>query len=362
MTDAIWKWALNAAEKGQLPDGLIRWGIRRLCRERLNEEAERHDASQFVEKMRRGPVAPVPDKANEQHYEVPAAFFKKVLGPNLKYSCCYWDADTKTLADAERKSIEITCLRARIEDGHDILELGCGWGSLSLWMAEHYPSSRIVAVSNSASQREFIMTRACERGLRNLEVVTQDMNDFDTPRRFDRIVSLEMFEHMRNYRELLRRASTWMKPDAKMLVHIFCHRDYAYEFETEGSTHWMGQHFFTGGIMPSRDLLLRFQEDIRLLRTWTWGGAHYEQTARAWLKNMDAHREELLPILVKCYGRDEAERWFQRWRIFFLACEELWGFDDGQQWIVAHYLLESQPARTFKTQPTARNVELVAAA
>lgn len=362
MTDSIWRWALSAAEKGQLPDDLVRWGIRRLCRERLIEESERQDADRFVETMRQGPVAPVPEKANEQHYEVPAAFFEKVLGPNLKYSCCYWNAETETLGDAEAEALSVTCSRTRIEDGQDILELGCGWGSLSLWMAEHYPSSRVTAVSNSVPQREFIEECARERELRNLTVVTQDMNDFDTPLRFDRIVSLEMFEHMRNYHELLRRASTWMKPDGKMLVHVFCHRDYAYEFETQGSTDWMGRHFFTGGIMPSRDLLLRFQEHVRLERSWTWSGAHYQKTARAWLDNMDRRKDAILPVLAECYGQDQAERWFHRWRIFFIACEEMWGFEQGQEWIVAHYLLAPKNIRISKTNGVYASRRLVPAA
>jgi cyclopropane-fatty-acyl-phospholipid synthase len=352
MTDRLLTTALDWAECGRIPDPLIRWGIRRLCRERLREEDQRDPArqeaavEQFVARMQQGPVAPLPEKANEQHYEAPTELFQRVLGPCMKYSCCYWPEGVTSLEQAEEAALRITCERAQIEDGLDILELGCGWGSLSLWMAEHYPGSRITAVSNSRTQREFIEQAVEERGLANLQVVTADMNDFDTREEFDRVVSVEMFEHMRNYDELLRRISTWMRPTASLFIHVFCHRRFAYEFQTEGADNWMGRYFFTGGIMPSEDLLLRFPRDVQVARQWRWSGVHYERTANAWLARLDAARDDLLPALAKAYGPAEAVRWFHRWRLFFLACAELWGYRGGREWLVAHYLLRKQTSRT----------------
>lgn len=344
MTEVFWQSALSMAEKGYAPDPWIRTGIRRLCSVRLVEESMAGvSTAAFADRMREGPVAPVPEKANEQHYEVPPAFFLRTLGPRLKYSCCHWGPGVETLAEAEVEALEITCERARLSDGQDVLELGCGWGSLSLWMAESYPNSRIISVSNSGPQREFIEARAAERGLDNLQVITCDMNDFQTQKRFDRVVSLEMFEHMRNYEELLRRVSGWLRPSGKLFVHIFCHRRFGYQLETEGATNWLGRYFFTGGIMPSRDVFEHFSAHMGLSEQWAWSGRHYEKTANAWLENMDRHRGEILPVLAACYGARDAERWFGRWRIFFMACAELWGYAAGQEWLVGHYLLEPKP-------------------
>ena len=345
MSEVFWQSALGLAEKGYAPDAWIRAGIRRLCAERLREESAANvTTAAFADLMRQGPVAPVPEKANEQHYEVPPQFFLKTLGPHLKYSCCHWGEGVETLAQAEIEALRITCERAQLVDGQDVLELGCGWGSLSLWMAENYPGSRITSVSNSAPQRRFIEGRAAALGLENLEVITCDMNDFQTERRFDRVVSVEMFEHMRNYEELLRRVSGWLRPDGKLFVHIFCHRDFGYQLETEGATNWLGRYFFTGGIMPSLNVFEHFGGHMSLSEQWTWSGRHYEKTANAWLDNMDRNRAEILPVLAACYGAREAERWFGRWRIFFMACAELWGFDSGGEWLVGHYLLESGPS------------------
>lgn len=341
MKDGIWRLAMSAAEKGLIPDVLIRAGIRRLCAERLREERERsRSLEELIDAGRLGPLAPIPDKANEQHYEVPARFFTAALGARLKYSCCYWAEGVETLDQAEEAALAMTCERAQIADGQDILELGCGWGSLSLWLAERYPGSRITAVSNSASQRRFIERRARDLGLSNLRVVTCDMNEFQAGATFDRIVSVEMFEHLRNYEELLRRVAGWLRPDGKLFVHIFCHRRYAYEFQTEGAANWMGRHFFTGGLMPSYDLLGRFPKQMSLVREWPWDGRHYERTANAWLRNMDACKEEVLAALAEAHGPAGAKLWLRRWRIFFLACAELWGHDQGRQWLVGHYLLE----------------------
>ncbi len=296
--------------------------------------------------MKNGPIAPVPETANEQHYEAPPEFFARALGPRLKYSCGYWPAGVQTLAAAEEAALALTCERADLIDGHDILELGCGWGSLSLWMAENYPGSRITAVSNSAPQRRFIEERAAARGFDNLTVVTCDMNDFDTSARFDRVVSIEMFEHMRNYAELLRRISSWLRPDGKLFVHIFCHRTLAYEFETDGAANWMGRHFFTGGVMPDFDIFERFPRDMRLSRSWRWNGRHYQRTANAWLENIDRSRSEILELFSRFYPGSDPKVRLQRWRIFMMACAELWGFADGEEWLVGHYLLEPVGAET----------------
>lgn len=338
--------AIEAVERGLVPDVLVRAGIRRLLAQRLkNEESgsceEQADAVQrFIELSKQGPVAYLPEKANEQHYEVPAAFFEATLGRYLKYSCCCWDSAVRTLDDAEARALTVTCERAGLRDGQSILELGCGWGSLSLWMAEKYPGSQITSVSNSASQREFILSKAADRGLTNLQVVTADMNDFATDETFDRVVSIEMFEHMRNYELLLSRVSGWLKPGGWLFVHIFCHRQTPYVFETEGAANWMGRYFFSGGTMPSDGLFYHYQSDLRLIRQWRWDGRHYERTSNAWLDRQDSARGRLMPVLEETYGKADARRWFMRWRMFFMSCAELFGYRNGQEWWVSHYLFE----------------------
>jgi cyclopropane-fatty-acyl-phospholipid synthase len=285
-------------------------------------------------------VAPVPERANEQHYELPAAFFEQVLGPRRKYSCCWWPEGTADLAAAEAAALAETCRRAEIADGQRILELGCGWGALSLWMAEHYPGARIVAVSNSRSQKAHIDRQARLQGLTNLEVVVSDMNDFDAEGTYDRVVSLEMFEHMRNYRALLGRIRRWLVPGGRFFMHIFCHRSLPYAFEDRGPSDWMSRYFFSGGIMPSDDLPLHFQDQLPLVRRWRWSGRHYEHTCNAWLENMEANRETVMLILADTYGADQAALWWSRWRMFFMACAELFAYDGGEQWWVGHYLFE----------------------
>lgn len=340
--------AIDWVEQGLVPDGVVRQGIRRLLARRLDEiaaaDCEAAAAAQeaLILQMDASPIALVPELANAQHYELPAAFFETILGPHRKYSCCHWDfsREDQALGEAEAAALEMTCQHAGLTDGQDILELGCGWGSLTLWMAQRYPRARITAVSNAHAQRRSIEAQARQLGLANVQVLTADMNDFATEARYDRIVSVEMFEHMRNWRALLQRVHAWLRPGGRFLLHIFCHRSTPYFFEDEGPTDWMGRYFFSGGLMPSDDLPLRFQEDLRLLRRWRWDGRHYERTLNAWLANMDARRAEVMPILARTYGAAQAELWWQRWRIFFMACAELFGFERGQQWWVSHYLFE----------------------
>jgi cyclopropane-fatty-acyl-phospholipid synthase len=338
--------AIDWSEQGLVPDTVIRHGIKRLLKKRLallranNCEAVADGEYEFVRVMNESAIAPLSFKANDQHYEVPTDFFLHVLGDHRKYSCCHWNPGVTDLSTAEADALRITCERAGLEDNMDILELGCGWGSLTLWMARLFPNSRITAVSNSSSQRNHIEQLIQKQDVDNVTVLTCDMNEFVSPGKFDRIVSVEMFEHMRNYRALFGRISDWLKPGGRFFLHIFCHRDAPYAFEDNTPTDWMSRHFFSGGMMPSDDLPLHFQEDLRILRQWRWNGRHYENTANAWLKNMDREKPVLWPIVQETYGPESTQQWWMRWRIFFMACAELFGYDDGQQWWVSHYLFE----------------------
>jgi cyclopropane-fatty-acyl-phospholipid synthase len=332
---------IELAERGWAADALVRSAIRRLCAARVVANA-RQDAvadQQFANWLRSRPIAESTDAANVQHYEAPAEFFGAWLGPRRKYSCCWWGDGVTTLAQAEDAALAETCRRADLADGQSILELGCGWGSLSLWMAEQFPQSHITAVSNSVSQRAYIESVARQRGFDQLRVVTADINQFETDSVFDRVVTVEMLEHVRNYERLFERIHRWLAPDGKLFAHIFCRRRRAYAFETEGPANWMGRHFFTGGIMPSLDLFREFGAHLAVSATWEWNGRHYQQTAEAWLANYDRARDVVLPLLQRVHGAD-GRRQFHRWRLFLLAVAEMFGLYDGQEWLVAHYLLE----------------------
>ena len=320
--------------RGVVPDAVLRAGIRAQCALRLRRERRRSAsfAPAFVETLRRSPIAEQVEKPNEQHYELPPEFFRLVLGPRLKYSSCWWPPGVRSLAEAEEAMLALTCERAGVEDGMELLDLGCGWGSLSFWLCERYPSARVLAVSNSAVQRAFI----ARRGLPNLEVVTADANVFDTDRRFDRVLSIEMLEHMRNYEALLGRVASWLEPDGRFFVHVFSHRRFAYPYD--GS--WMARKFFTAGLMPSHDLLLEFQRDLALVDRWAVGGEHYARTSEAWIERFDENRDAIRAVLAETYGETDADLWVAYWRIFFLACAELWGYRGGREWQVSHYLFE----------------------
>ena len=340
---------ISLTERGLIPDWLIRFGVRNLLKQRIGEltgdtiESLCRHKQRFIECQESSPVALQTEAANEQHYEVPAEFFEQVLGIHLKYSCGYWAKNTRTLSESEDLALEKTCIFARIKNGQKILELGCGWGSLTLFMAERYPESDITAVSNSLSQAHYIRSQLESRSLTNVEVITADMNVFDAPNsHFDRVVSVEMFEHMRNYSLLYERISSWLLPGGLFFKHIFVHRSMPYLFEVRDSNDWMSKYFFSGGMMPCDDLPSRFQRHLTLVDRVVWDGQNYQKTCNTWLNNMDSNKSELFPVLQNVYGHAEAKLWWIRWRIFFMACAELFGFRGGREWWVSHYLFEKK--------------------
>ncbi|QQC66559.1 SAM-dependent methyltransferase [Paraburkholderia ginsengisoli] len=341
-------WLIRGCERGWLPDRAIRFGMRQLLRQRLRDEAlddgeqRSQRLNRLLDDLRASPIAIETQAANTQHYEVPAAFFHAHLGPHLKYSCCLYSTGNETLAQAEAAMFERYAERAELTDGQRILDLGCGWGSLSLWLAARYPRARIVALSNSHGQRAFIEARAAELGLHNIAVVTGNIVDFEFDDvqigdGFDRVVSIEMFEHMKNYGLLLAKIARSMRAGAKLFVHIFAHRTLAYHFEVRDGGDWMSKYFFTGGTMPSEALLLNFQDDLRMERQWWVSGGHYERTANHWLAALDGARDRVMPMLADTYGARDAAVWLQRWRMFYMAVAELFGYANGNEWGVGHY-------------------------
>jgi len=337
---------IKLAEKKLIPDFIIRQGIRNLLKKRIqslvsnNSEKNIQNKIQFIEEMNLSSIAVLPELANEQHYEIPEEFYKYSLGKHKKYSSCYWNEKTKNLDEAELLSLKLTSQHAQLINGLNILELGCGWGSLTLWMAKQYPKSKITAVSNSSSQRLHILKQAKKRKLKNISVITEDMNTFNPKVKYDRVVSVEMIEHMRNHKKLFQKIASWLKQDGLFFMHIFVHKSQPYLFEVQESDDWMSQYFFSGGMMPSEDLPLFFQNDLKIIDQWSWSGVHYEKTANAWLKNIDLNKNKVMPVLEDIYGEKDSKKWFQRWRIFFMSCAELWGYENGKEWKVVHYLFK----------------------
>ena len=332
-------------EQNLVPDSLIKWKIKDIIKQRLRDEnhgsieKNRDQLKKICSELSIGPIAEKVKAANEQHYEVPTNFYQIVLGKNLKYSCCLWNK-AKTLDEAELEMFEEYVKKGEFTNGQDILDLGCGWGSLSLFLAKKFPDSKILSVSNSSTQKEFIEKEKGRNNLKNLEVVTQNINNFQTDLKFDRVVSIEMFEHMRNYKELLKKVSYFLNDNGKLFVHIFVHKNYAYYYDVIDDSDWMSRYFFSGGIMPCEHLLYYFNEDLKVEKSWTVSGNHYKKTCYAWLDKMDSNKKEILQIFEKCYNKGEEKKWFSYWRAFFLACAELFGYKDGNEWYVGHYLLK----------------------
>lgn len=330
-----------------IPDPFIRIGIRRLLAQRLVEISQGSDQAlrtykeNFIKKCKESPIAVQTRDANEQHYEVPTEFYLTALGPNLKYSCAYFEQGDD-LGKAEERMLEKTVATARIHDGEKILELGCGWGSLTLYMARQFPNSQIVAVSNSKTQKEFIDKKAEKLGLKNIRIITADMNKFDIDEKFDRVVSVEMFEHMRNHQLLLQKVSSWLNPKGTLFVHIFVHKDTPYLFEVKDDSDWMSKYFFSGGMMPSDDYFTFHPEHFNIIDHVRYNGIHYSKTAEGWLENMDKNKEHVRAIFEKHYGKKEATKWIEYWRIFFMSCSELWKYNNGEEWFVSHYLMEKK--------------------
>lgn len=339
-------WYDSLIVQNKLPDFILRMGVRKLVKQRLDDEiagdaeVQQQRFNDLLEELRNSPIAINTADANQQHYEVPTEFYQYCLGKHLKYSSGYWRAGVTDIDTSEEDMLELTCQRADLQNGQDVLELGCGWGSLSLFMSAKYPESRFTVVSNSTTQKAFIDQTAKDRGIDNLTVITADMNTFQILQQFDRVVSVEMFEHMRNYKLLLSKVAGFLKENGKLFVHIFTHETLAYKFEVKDESDWMSKYFFTGGIMPSNHLLTYFNDDLTIDKHWVVNGMHYSKTSEAWLSNMNKHEKEIMPIFEETYGKDQAVKWWVYWRLFYIACAELFGYRNGNEWMVCHYLFK----------------------
>ncbi len=331
-------------EEDKIPDFLLRFGIRRLLKQRLNEETKESPSAQknhlfvLVDELKKSPIAVNTSAANEQHYEVPTEFYQLCLGKHLKYSSGLWNEGVTDLNTSEEDMLELTCSRAELQNGQEVLELGCGWGSLSFFMSEKFPQSNFTVVSNSKTQKIYIDKEIKNRGLKNLTVLTADINDFKIEKKFDRVVSVEMFEHLRNYKLLFHKIASFLKSDGKMFVHVFTHKEFTYKFEVKNESDWLSKYFFTGGMMPSNNLFSYFNEDLMIRETWVVNGTNYAKTSEAWLMNMDANKDKIIALFEETYGKENALKWWVYWRIFFMACAELWGYNNGEEWMVCHYL------------------------
>jgi len=350
---------IELAEQGRLPDSIVRYGIRRLCKKRLKDEFIDHPEYQqdryqkLIEELRTSPIAIETEAANTQHYEVATDFYLASLGKRLKYSCAYYPDTNTTLDQAEEEMLALYSKRAELDNDQRILELGCGWGSLTLWMAEKYPRSKITAISNSSTQKSYIDHLCRESGFDNVTVITADVNNLELESaQFDRVISIEMFEHMRNYRQLFERISNWLTSDGKLFIHIFAHRNVMYPFDVKSEQDWMSKYFFTGGLMPSIDTLLHFQEQLKIESRWLINGQHYQKTCNHWLEKTDKNKERIIDAFKENYTEKEAKLWFHRWRIFYMSCAELFGLDNGKQWLVAHYLFSNSRLNTQKSNLT----------
>ena len=350
---------IELAEQGRLPDSTVRYGIRRLCKKRLKDEFIDHPEYQqdryqkLIEELRTSPIAIETEAANTQHYEVATDFYLASLGKRLKYSCAYYPDTNTTLDQAEEEMLALYSKRAELDNDQRILELGCGWGSLTLWMAEKYPRSKITAISNSSTQKSYIDHLCRESGFDNVTVITADVNNLELESaQFDRVISIEMFEHMRNYRQLFERISNWLTSDGKLFIHIFAHRNVMYPFDVKSEQDWMSKYFFTGGLMPSIDTLLHFQEQLKIESRWLINGQHYQKTCNHWLEKTDKNKERIIDAFKENYTEKEAKLWFHRWRIFYMSCAELFGLDNGRQWLVAHYLFSNSRLNTQKSNLT----------
>lgn len=339
--DATVRLMLASLERNLLPDALVRRLTRLLLASRLRSgykpsaELQLSSLLHFAHSLEEMPIAIKTEDPKSQHYELPTSFFKLVLGKNLKYSCCYFPDKSSTLEDAENAMLEMYCKRAQVEDGHSVLDIGCGWGSLSLYISQKYTNCRITGICNSKTQKAYIEEQCQELQLQNVEIIVADISTLEMEATYDRIFSIEMFEHMKNYKDLLKKISGWMKHDSLLFVHHFCHKAFAYHFEDKSDDDWITRYFFSGGTMPAANLLLYFQEDVSVVDHWLVNGKHYAQTSEEWLKRMDKNLASIKPIMESTYGKDSAVKWTVYWRTFFISVAELFGYNDGEEWMVA---------------------------